>query len=223
MKAKTHFFQFALVLFITSCNSQQQQSELFDFGKVENGNYSNDFFGFNVTLPQEWYVQAKDSLVYKIKDMYKDKEFTGNSKNLQTSIEKTKPSTVNKAVLLTLFRYDIDSAVDLNYSFVVAALNLKNDPQLKTGKDCINEIIKQSSSHEVKRTINGEPQLTKIGNKDFYEITMEMEISEVTSGIVKQKYLSSVINNFNFSIILTYSTDEQLKELNNILATATFK
>ncbi len=222
MVKKTSIILSAFILLIASCNSEQQNADFFDYGKIENGTYSNDFFNFNITLPEDWYIQSKDNIVDKVKNIYKDRELTGNSQNLQKSIEKIKPSTIKKVVLLNLFRYNIDSTVDFNQSFSVAALNLKNDPNTKSGKDCINQIIEASNSHSVKRTTKGEPKLTKIGSLDFYEITMEIEINQIVNDTVKQRYCACVINGFNFLIIMTYITDEQLSELNEVLATTTF-
>lgn len=211
-----------LILFGYGCNSQTQPTSTFDYGTVENSQYSNNFFHFKIRIPSEWYIQTRDSLVFKVKDIYKDGKFTGNSKNIQTSIENSNPSKINKALLLSVFRYDLDSIVNLNYSMYLVAINLKNEPNSKTGKDCLNELVTASNRHQVKRKFIGEPKLLKIGNKDFYEITSEMEAGQIVDGIVKQKYCISVINGFSFSIIMTYSTDEQLAELNKILETATF-
>jgi hypothetical protein len=221
MKPKTNLFSLALILLFASCNSQQLP-ENFDFGKIENGIYSNKYFGFNLTLPPDWYIQTRDSLVYKVKDQYKDLVLSGNSKKLQTSIKETKPSTINKEALLTVFRYNVDSAVDINYSILIVANNIKNDPDMQTGKDFANSIMAESKKRNVKRTFNGEPKLFKIGYKDFYEITSEMEIKEIIEGNVKQKMCFTVINGFVFSICFTYVTDKQLEEFNKIIATATF-
>ena len=110
----------------------------------------------------------------------------------------------------------------MNYSVTVAAINLKSDPNIKTGKDCANSIINESRKANVKRTFNNEPKLLKIGNKDFYEITSEMEIPDIVAGTVKQRMCFTVISGFEFFISFTYITDKQLEEFNNILKTATF-
>ncbi|PLX25604.1 MAG: hypothetical protein C0599_00325 [Salinivirgaceae bacterium] len=42
-----------------SCQSETPQ-KLFDYGKVENGIYSNEYFGFSVQIPDKWVVQSRE-------------------------------------------------------------------------------------------------------------------------------------------------------------------
>jgi len=55
-----HKLGFILAIFfapLASCNSQPEN---FDYGRVEDGTYRNDYFGFTFKLPANWVVQSKE-------------------------------------------------------------------------------------------------------------------------------------------------------------------
>ncbi|HEY0320738.1 MAG TPA: hypothetical protein VGC66_07295 [Pyrinomonadaceae bacterium] len=92
-----------------------------DYGKVTGWAYTNNFFGFRLTIPYGWRVQGQE-----VKDMLRDKGRTaiqGNSAQANAQIDASFSNTVN---LLTVFKYAVGSSTDFNASLICGAELLKN-------------------------------------------------------------------------------------------------
>jgi len=206
------FFFAVVLLAIAGC---KQQPKNFDYGKIENGVYTNGYFDFEIPVPPNWAVQNKD----QVQQLQKTGEelVSGNNKELGAKI---KAADVRTAMLLTVFKNKTDAVTDkFNSSFIILSENLGGMP-IKKGSDYLahaKEIMQQSNmSYQFAPDYSTE----KIGNKEFDR--MDVSLNGQT-GNVQQSYYSVIDKDFALSIIISYGDDQQKAELKNIIDKIKFK
>jgi len=206
------FFFAVVLLTIAGC---KQQPKNFDYGKIENGVYTNSYFDFEIPVPPNWVVQNKD----QVQQLQKTGEelVSGNNKELGAKI---KAANVTTAMLLTVFKNKTDAVTDkFNSSFIILSENLGGMP-IKKGSDYLahaKEIMQQSNmSYQFAPDYSTE----KIGNKEFDR--MDVSLNGQT-GNVQQSYYSVIDKDFALSIIISYGDDQQKAELKNIIDKIKFK
>jgi len=206
------FFCAVLLLSIAGC---KQQPKDFDYGKIEKGVYTNNYFDFEIPVPANWAVQNKE----QVQQLQKTGEevISGSNKELGAKI---RAADVRTAMLLTVFKNKTDAVTDkFNSSFIILSENLGGMP-IKKGSDYLahsKEIMQQSSMpYQFAPNYASE----KIGNREFDR--MDVSLGGQT-GNVQQSYYSTINNNFALSIIISYGDNEQKAELKDIINKIKFK
>lgn len=206
------FFIAVLLLVIAAC---KQHPKNFDYGKVQNGVYTNNYFGFEIPVPANWVVQNKE----QVHQLQKTGEelVSGNDKELGAKI---KAADIRTAILLTVFKNKTDTVTNrFNSSFIILSENLGGMP-IKKGSDYLahaKEIMQQSNmSYQFAPNYASE----KVGNREFDR--MDVSLGGQT-GNVQQSYYSVIDGGFALSVIISYGDDEQKDELKNIINKIKFK
>lgn len=204
-----------LITVVFGCKTNETMKG-FDYGKVDNNVYTNSFFNFKMALPSEWHVQSQEQ-TEAIAEMGKE-IVAGDDKNLKRVLE---ASEINSAYLLTIFKYEMGTATDsYNPNLMLVAENLKLVPGIKTGGDYLfqtRKLLEQSGinydyiDEEVKKTI--------IKNEEFY--IMNLAINHM-GHTIKQRYYSKIEKGFAVSIIVSFVTEEQKKEVENMINSLQF-
>lgn len=206
------FFFAILLLTVTAC---KQQPKNFDYGKIENGTYTNSYFDFEIPVPSNWAVQNKE----QVQQLQKTGEdlVSGNNKELGAKI---KAADVRTAILLTVFKNKTDAVADkFNSSFIILSENLGGMP-IKKGSDYLahaKEIMQQSN---MSYQFAPEYSTEKIGNREFDR--MDVSLSGQSEN-VQQSYYSVIDKGFALSIIISYGDDQQKAELKNIINKIKFR
>lgn len=204
-----------LLALLSGCKQSPKVPENFDYGKIENGVYSNNYFDFEIPVPDKWVVQNQE----QVKQLQKQGEdlIAGNNKELAA---KVKAANVGTAILLTVFKNKTDSNInEFNSSFIILAENLGNSG-VKKAEDYLvhaKAIMQQSSiSYQFSPDFFSE----RIGNKEFEGMNTAMNSNGVT---VQQVYYSMIDKNFAVSMIISFARDEQKRELKDIINKIKFK
>ena len=203
-----------LILLLSACGSDNMPKS-FDYGTVENNVYSNTYFKFKMDVPDQWFVQSKEQNE-QLMEMGK-KAIAGDDKSMKAALN---ASDVNVANLLTVFKYELGSAVDYNPSYMFIAENVMKAPGVKTGSDYFfnaRKIMKQSQTPY--KHIDEEYSMKNIGGKDFYVMNTEIEYMGIS---IYQVYYSRVDNGFALNLIISYSTDDEKDELEKIVGSISF-
>jgi hypothetical protein len=206
-------FFFAVVLLVVAGCKQQPKN--FDYGKIESGVYTNNYFDFEIPVPPNWAVQNKE----QVQQLQKTGEelVSGNNKELGAKI---KAADIKTAILLTVFKNKTDAVTEkFNSSFIILSENLGGMP-IKKGSEYLahaKEIMQQSNmSYQFAPNYARE----KIGNRDFDR--MDVSLGGQTPN-VQQSYYSVIDRDFALSIIISYEDDEQKAELKNIINKIKFR
>jgi len=199
----------AITLLISLLSSAQTA---FDYGKVENNRYTNNFFNIQVTVPGDWVVQSKEQNEFLLESG--KKIVSGDDANLKRALE---ASQVNSAMLLTVFKYELGSSVPYNPSFVLMVENVKMFPGVKTGANYlygVRKILKSSAMADA--TIDEEFEKEVIDGVDFYKMNVQRELMGMS---IRQTYYSTIKSGFALGFVITFDSEEHEKELKAFLKT----
>lgn len=195
---------------ILGCTTEDQSfPDEFDFGKTESGLYTNDFFNLEISFDPNWIVQDEQQMNNLIE--MGEELMSGGNENFKTAV---KAAQVNTAYLLTLFKYEVGSTVEFNPSFMVVAENTKNFPGIKTGKDYLFHAKRSLGLAAVDYYFEKEVFEKTIGETTFYVLEAKFDFLNNT---IIQEYIATVTNGFSLGFIATYSTEDQRKELYEII------
>lgn len=198
-----------LALSLASCKSQEKATTNFDLGTTKNGEYNNKYFGISLIFDPAWKVQDKKQMENLID--VGARVTAGDDKNLKAVLD---ASVVNTAYLLSVFKYDIGTAVENNPSFMLIAENNKNTPGIKNGGDYLyhNKKILEQSQMDV--SIEKEIYTQQIDSTEFYV----METKMIMLGrVFHQRYYATLKNGFNLSLVYTFTSPEGQAELKKVL------
>lgn len=214
MKGNKSFILVLLITVIFSCQTSEKPKG-FDYGKVENNIYNNSFFNFKIELPSEWIVQSKEQTENLVE--VGKKIVAGDDDNLKAVM---KASEINSAYLLTVFKYELGSPVEYNPSLMLVAENLKLAPGIKKGNDYLFQARKLLEQSQIQyNNIDNEFEKVNFDHQEFYKMNLDMNH---LGHNIKQSYYSTILNGFSVSAIISFVTDEQKKELEEILNSLKF-
>ena len=207
-------FLFSVLLFaLVGCKEAEKN---FDYGKIENGVYTNDYFDFNIPIPQSWDVRTDE----QVQQLQKKGSglISGNNKELEAKIDE---ADVNTIVLLTVFKNKDDTAANkFNPSFIILCENLQGSPDIKKGKDYLDHAKYLMQQSKMPYQFTPEYFTEKVGNKEFDRMDA---VLEGQMGGIQQSYYSIIDKDYAFSIIISFVDADQKTELKGIINKIKFK
>lgn len=198
MIRKLTFFVGVLML-LAGCSREKPHNP--DSGTIEDGFYTNAFFGFDLSIPEKWVVQN-----FKQSQNQEEVHFQPAD-----SLEK---QIVN---LLTLFKYHPASTEEFNPSFIIMA------ERLPTRVSTMDEISYLTlTQQQLQKTGLYQPFDTygtkvKLGNAEFYS----MKVSSQSDKPVHQEFFTRIKDGYALVFITSYVNAEQKAELDTILKSIT--
>lgn len=201
---------FIIVLLAMSCGeATTSMPKNFDYGSIKENVYSNDFFDLEITFPANWVVQDQEQVAQMTQ--YGKEVLSGDDAVLKTVI---KASEINSANLLTIFKYEFGAPVDYNPNLVVVAENIQNASGIKRGKDYLFHSKKLLEQSQLEYTFDKDIYTQGIGSKEFD--MMETNLFYIGQDIT-QEYICTIVNGFSLVFIISYTTEEERRELQSII------
>ena len=205
---------FSVSLFaLAGCKEAEKN---FDYGKIEKGVYTNDYFDFNIPVPQNWDVRNDE----QVQQLQKKGSglISGNNKELEAKIDE---ADVNTIVLLTVFKNKEDTtAVKFNPSFILLCENLQGSPDIKKGKDYLDHAKYLMQQSKMPYQFTPEYFNEKVGNKEFDRMDA---VLDGQMGGIQQSYYSIIDKGYALSIIISFVDADQKIELKGIINKIKFK
>lgn len=209
------FLVLIFLVFVTTSSTLYFKKKNFDYGTIKDNKYTNSFFGFEMDIPEDWNVQSKEQTEHLMK--VGKKMVAGDDKNLKAAIS---ASEVNSANLLMVFKHEMGAPVDYNPNFMVVAENLKNAPGVKNGADYLFQCRKLLEISQVKYdTIDSEFKQLIINGQEFHVMNAAMSFMGMN---IKQQYITTVKEGFALSCIVSYTTENQKEELDEVINSIQF-
>jgi len=211
---KSSIFITAFFLLFASCKQFTGIPDDFDYGKIENNIYTNNFFGFKFPVNNGWEALNK---------MYLDslrseglKQISDGNPELEKSFETSEIKTAN---LVSLIKVDtvLFQMYSANLAFI--AENLKLAIHIKDGKSYLESAQKYMLKSGINAEIVGPITEYEIGKKKFF--TMEV-VNEYSGMEVHQDFYAIIINGFGLSFIGSWVNDEQRESIRQMLTEITF-
>lgn len=172
-------------------------------GKVEERTYSNKKFGFEVTVPENWFIGGPDF----------EKIVKENGHDLSVDIA---TSRANRSidVLMTAFRSE-PGATDGAILRVIAE-NLKANPQIRDAVDYFDAVTAAYATSKLPADfVYSSTKAEKLGVKQFAYL-------DTSSGSGKKRMYATVRKGVAIMFTLSYTRDQDLQTLRRILETGNF-
>ncbi len=207
-----------LVLFVVSMplltGCQRKAVDEVGLGSLEGSVYTNKYFGLTVTLPAGWSNQDQKSL-RELTDLG-GQVVAGDDKNLKAIVKTAETTTVN---LFGSFRHPMGAPVPFNPSVMCLAERTRHLPGIKKGRDYLYHLKKLIESSQMKISFAEEISTETLGGQDFDVLQTEMSTVGVT---VYQKYFVTVLKGYALMFVVSYTTDEEGAELQEVLKSISF-
>jgi hypothetical protein len=193
----------------------QPPAETPDIGRIEDGTYANDFFGFSFTLPKTWAVVGA---IDNKKILEKGKRLIeGGSTETKAGLE---AALMRTQILVTVSKYPAGTAgPDFNAALICIAERVPT-AFIKTGADYISGTQRSLEGTAAKLELSGPLRTEKVGGADF--TVADLKITAGTS-VAVQRYYVRITKGYALAIAYTYYDDADLKTLDEILGTFKFK
>jgi hypothetical protein len=181
-----------------------------DNGKVTEGVYRNEFFGFTYKLPLDWTIHGEET----------EKVLMESGKQLIAGDDDTKKKLLDLASqrtfhLLTAFEFPLGTPGKPNRSIQLIAENVSFAPGIRTGKDYILNLRQTMAQGQLKIEYPGEPTEETIGGVGFYRQDMTIEISTVT---VYEIVYCTILKEYAITYILVARSKQGVEEVANSIA-----
>ncbi|WP_298900720.1 hypothetical protein [uncultured Psychroserpens sp.] len=189
---------------VTSCKTESPGlPESFDYGKVENGVYTNDYFKMRVPFDTSWDVQSEEER----KEISEYGKELVEDEDLKRAID---ASSINNASLFTAYQYELGSTLGYNPSISIIAENVSQHPQVKHGQDYLKEAQKIMEQMQMDYTFNYLDAPKTIGNHSFDMMNVDVDY---LGSEFHQQYMATITKGFCLLLVISYDTDEQREEL----------
>lgn len=210
---KKFIFLLVTIVFLSCINETKKLPENFDFGSIENYKYINNYFNLQIRFDSIWIVQTQQQMNSIVKA---GNELLNDNDNLKDAV---KASQVNSAYLFTIFKFEHGTVTKYNPSFMVIAENTKMYPDIERGRDYLFEAQKFLNQTKIDYTFDMDIEEKNISNKNFDVMYAETNLMGMK---IYQDYFSTVNKGFSLSFIISYSNEEEKKELYKIIKNINF-
>jgi len=210
---KRSFFLVAIILVLSFAApvSNAQQTSSPDDGSVDNGVYSNRFFGFSVTHPKDWVVHGEATNI-RLRETGKERAASSGALSAASS----EASLKNTYQLLTMFQYPMGAAIAVNPGFMLVAEKVSQVPSIVTGRDYLFHVRPMLVKTGVV-PLNNEPVEVILSGQKFFRQDSHMQVNGVS---VEQAILITVLKGYAIVFILSAkdrpTIDEMMKSVRTL-------
>ena len=181
------------------------------FGTVDKNNYNNKFFKIKITSPADWLVQERE-----IGDAIKDRgmqAMTGKSKQVQKSFDEA----ANRVSVFFTVSRDI-MGIPNNAVLIFASEKIVPPLQIRNGKDYLRINIQTFKQMTLPADLKYSEiiESEQFGNETLYYL-------QITRALSLQRIYAFYRNGYALFFTLQYSSDKDLDELRQIIATTDFE
>ena len=206
-----------LCLVIAVCSSAYSQGGIpsLDAGTVKDSTYTNAFFGMQLRIPDGWQVQdneATRALLERGRTLA-----VGDDKNLNAMVSASEQKSLT---LLTVFKHPPGSPVDFNPSFMCIVERIQGLPGIKKGSDYLFHVRKGLSLSKIQFTFEKEIYDAPVAGLEFGVLETKLIIGKAA---IRQKYYTTILKGYALSLIISYSSEEELQTHNKTIESMKFR
>lgn len=183
--------------------------EKITFGEVKDNTYTNKFFGVEFKINEGWTLATQEEL----------NEFTKSSNQITTD-EELKPEELRVLGLVMAAKYPMTYADGLNPNINLLSENLKmvEDVKIESAQAYLEATKTTMEQAGLPYTFSDITSET-LGGKEFKAFNLSMDLDGIS---LNQRQYVALVKDYALIFTLTYSNDEELAELQNILNTIKF-
>ena len=199
-------------LFLTGCDTKPVNE--IGYGTIAKGIYTNEYFNMSIKVPDDWAVQsqaARQDLMEKGADL-----LSGEDDNLKSILKESQKQSI---AMFAFFKHEQGAPVPFNPSIMSVAERMSHMPGVKRGSDYHFHAKKLLESGQVKYEFPHEIYTKDVSGMSFDVMPTQITITNMT---VYQDYYATRINDYVLIIILSYSSNSEVEELDKILNSLQF-
>lgn len=204
-------FVLVITMFL-DCKTEQQLPKNFDYGSIENAVYSNNYFKMRVPFDDSWFAKSQEDM----EDTAKAGRALIKSNSYKDVLEASK---INNAYLFTLNQYGPDELIAYNPSLSIVAENTAMYPEVTRGRAYLEEVQNVLNQMTINYEFDMVDEEFMMGKHRFYAMDIYVDYLGLD---IKQRYYTTISKGFSLSIILSYTTGEQLAKLESMFHSIVF-
>ena len=197
-----------VILVLSSLTACKMEAVYFDFGKIVEGHYQNDYFNFKINVPDGWSAQAAGESEWKVQQGYFNEDTNQVDPDVKADIR-----DVDDALLVVMLQNEVLPDL-IPSSITIFAEGLYYNNKVKNGKDYLTYSTQEIVEMGNFTILTEDYQEMTIDGELFYMMDAELDVNGQK---VYQSFISSTMKEFGLSAILTYSVDAQKLEMIEIL------
>lgn len=190
-----------VVLLLTGCSKSVSPTS----ATLEGNTYSNQFFNFQVRVPQGWTIGNKEDFETAVAVRRSGR---AQDPKLAEQVEK-----VSKLLLFAMEK-PLGTPTETNRSIFLGYVDARSEPSIQTGKDLETLVIQSLKEEGDRREQLNEPSLVRLGAKEFYRVDFKVGVLDKT---IYQAYFATVEN--RRVLVLTVGAESET-DVNRVLAEA---
>lgn len=202
----------SVILLVSGCVKSAINSG--NVAEIEKRVHHVGYFNMTIVVPDNWAIQSQAAQ----KDITKlgEKIIAGKDEAMKRIIEQSEKNRIN---LFAFFKYEIGSPVSFNPNIAAIAEKVSQYPGIKRGSDYLYHVRAGLTASPLHYDFPSDIQTRLISNVAF-----DILPAKVTHGkaVVSQEYYAAKIDDYVLTMVLTYSTEDELSELLEIVDSATF-
>ncbi len=214
INAKKMLFVFFIAATVLLSGCAKKASQEIDIGTFEDSVYSNEYFGFSMTLPDDWSIQDQQSMK-QIMDSGAE-IMAGDDENLKAAIKYSEMQVVN---LLSAYKHPVGAPVSFNPNINCVAERVRHAPGIKAGKDYLYHSRNLLESGRLEYSFPKEIYTVPLGGMDFDVMSADLTVGQMT---VHQKFYVAIIKGYALMLTVSFTEDEDESFLQEILESVAF-
>ena len=170
-------------------------------GTLDQGIYSSDYFGFSLTLPDEWHPLDQKGM--NAVTQAGSSAISGNNKRIKASAKAAENGSYN---LVMAYQHPLGTRVPFNPSLGAVAQQVDKLPRIKSGRDYLKYIKSFMARSHLRIDFSPDIERINIGGVDFDHLYGEANMGRF---IVSQEYYAAVQKGHVLSFVMSYVDDDQ--------------
>ena len=185
-----------------------------DVGGIENGIYTNRFFGFSLLLPADWAVADEDTeaIMWDAGQLAVSQEDPALSSTVDGAKERSHQ-------LLTLTRFRPDTVREFNPNLMITAERITHLPGIQDGNDYLLHTARLLVGSPLEYTVKRPAEPVDVGGHEFYRAEFRLNAAPMT---IEQVHYATIDRGYALTIVLSASTPADVERLDAIVGAILF-
>jgi len=186
-----------------------------NYGQIQSGLYTNDYFNMSIQLPETWVIQSQAQQKALMKSGMK--MLSGDDANLEKVLKASEKQTLN---MFSVFKFEHGAPVEFNPSLIGVAERVANMPGIKRGADYHFHVKNVLRSGQMRYEFPEEIYTEKLSGSDFDVMSSTLKVGK---NKIYQKFYAAKSKDYILTFIISYTNESDKAELQSILKTLKLK
>lgn len=185
-------------------------------GRLEDGTYTNDYFGVSFNVPEGWVAQDA-AMKQRILDT--GKEIVGKDAP-EKQVAGIEASLKRTHFLLSVSKYDLNKPPPGFNALIMCMAERVPSAVIRTGQDYIASMVRSTEGTAAKIELSAPPRTERVGGVPFTVANAKLT---TPGAIAAQKYYVMIKDGYAFMLGYTYIDEADAKAFADVIKSVKFK